>query len=156
MALEPATASAADTCTRGSGAPWPASGAWIIHDAGFVLTGLDGLFVECGQGGVSIVDPELPERSSGPARVRLLPEPPHGVWPETRLLANGPEVYSRMTVAEGGSGGPEYHLTAWIALQDGALMVEQQRQFEPGFGGIASDDWTLVWTLLEGALPAPE
>lgn len=156
ISLESGAATAADTCTHGTGAPWPAAGDWIIHDTGFALTGLDGLVVECGQDAVSIVDPALPERTSGPARIWLLPEPPLGDWPEARLLANGTEAYSRMTIAEGGSGGAEYRLTAWVALQDGTLIIEQQRQFEPGFGGIASDAWTLVWNLLAEAMPAPE
>lgn len=136
-------------------APGP-SGTSVRHASGFLLTGLGGVAITCRDDGVTLVDPDQPERTTGPVVVRMLAEAPPGPWPLTHELSNTGVAYTRLEEGTGGSGGISYTLTAWRVLGSGVLLVAQQRQFEPQFGpGLPSDAWEQIWSTMAGARAIP-
>ena len=92
----------------------------------------------------------------GPARipsvvdVTLQPTArPEGTFPETRPIAGGQARY-RIEEGEGGSAGPQFVLTAWLAYGRGHVLVRQTTQAEFP----AKPDFSLAWIVIAG-LAAP-
>lgn len=121
----------------------------IKHSNGLILDLPDGAFYIMESATGFFISPPDAESVRNPFQIEIALRPgppPEGNWPKTRDMEAATAHY-RIEVAEGGSGGEDYTLTAWIPCLAGYIIVRQTQQAEMP----KKPDLSPAWTVLDAA-----